>query len=58
MYCDRRCKDLNERKHRCEKTGERLTYIRIKGTVSFTVHEHNGVCDFDKLRTKKKERDK
>lgn len=42
MYCDGRCQYLNERKHKCELTG----------SISFSVHEHRGVC-----KGKKVERD-
>lgn len=52
MYCDGRCQYLNERKHKCELTGEKLTYIKQTGSISFSVHEHRGVC-----KGKKVERD-
>lgn len=44
MYCDGRCQYLNERKHKCELTGEKLTYMKQTGSISFSVHEHRGVC--------------
>lgn len=28
MYCDGRCQYLNECKHKCELTGEKLTYMK------------------------------
>ena len=40
MYCDGRCQYLNERKHKCELTGEKLTYMKQTGSISFFVHEH------------------
>lgn len=52
MYCDGRCQYLNERKHKCELTGEKLTYMKQTGSISFSVHEHRGVC-----KGKKVERD-
>lgn len=27
-YCDGTCQYLNERRHKCEKTGEKLTYAK------------------------------
>lgn len=44
MYCDGRCQYLNERKHKCELTGEKLAYMKQTGSISFSVHEHIGVC--------------
>ena len=44
MYCDGTCEHLDEKKHRCKKTGEGLAYMKHRGSISFTVHEHNGVC--------------
>lgn len=35
MYCDGRCQYLNERKHKCELTGEKLTYMKQTGSISF-----------------------
>lgn len=40
MYCNGTCKYLNERKHKCELTGEKLSYMKQAGSLSFTVHEH------------------
>lgn len=54
MYCDGCCEHLNERKHRCERTGERLTYMKCSGSISFTAHEHSGVCEHDKLLAESK----
>lgn len=47
MYCNGTCRYLNERKHKCELTGEALTYIRQTGSASYTVHEHIGFCEED-----------
>nr|DAH78428.1 MAG TPA: hypothetical protein [Caudoviricetes sp.] len=47
MYCDGMCKYLNERKHKCELTGEKLTYMNQTGSLSFAVHEHRGFCKED-----------
>lgn len=44
MYCDGRCQYLNEREHKCELTGEKLTYMKQTGSISFSVHEHRGFC--------------
>lgn len=52
MYCDGRCQYLNEREHKCELTGEKLTYMKQTGSISFSVHEHRGFC-----KGKKVERD-
>lgn len=45
-YCKGTCKHLNEKKHKCELTGEKLTYMKCNCGVSYTVHEHRGVCDY------------
>ena len=47
MYCNGTCKYLNTTKHKCESTGEKLSYMKQKGSVSFSVHEHNGFCEGD-----------
>lgn len=47
MDCDGRCQYLNERKHKCELTGEKLTYMKQTGSISFSVHEHRGFCKGD-----------
>ncbi len=47
MYCNGTCKYLNERKHKCELTGEKLSYMKQAGSLSFTVHEHREICKFD-----------
>ena len=46
-YCDGLCKYLNEKKHKCEKTGEKLTYIKWSGAgaISCIAHEHRGFCE-------------
>ena len=41
MYCDGQCKNLDEKKHKCKFTGEKLSYVRYAG-LGFIVHEHNG----------------
>lgn len=48
MYCNGTCKYLNERKHKCELTGEKLSYMKQTGSLSFTVHEHRGICKGDR----------
>ena len=47
MDCNGRCQYLNERKHKCELTGEKLTYMKQTGSISFSVHEHRGFCKGD-----------
>ena len=45
MYCDGQCKNLDEKKHKCNLTGEKLSYMRYCGSkTGFIVYEHNGVC--------------
>lgn len=44
-YCNGLCEHLNEKRHKCELTGEKLTYI--KGWRGIT-HEHRGNLDCDK----------
>ena len=48
MYCNGKCKYLNERKHKCELTGEKLSYMKQTGSLSFAVHEHKGLCKGDR----------
>lgn len=48
MYCNGTCKYLNERKHKCELTGQKLSYMKQTGSLSFTVHEHRGICKGDR----------
>lgn len=48
MYCNGTCNYLNERKHKCELTGEKLSYMKQTGSLSFAVHEHRGVCKGDR----------
>lgn len=52
MYCDGTCKYLNERKHKCELTGEKLSYMKQTGSLSFAVHEHKGICKGDRKHEK------
>ena len=48
MYCDGQCKNLDEKKHKCNLTGEKLSYMRYGGRkTGFIVHEQNGVCAQD-----------
>lgn len=48
MYCKGTCKYLNKRKHKCELTGEKLSYMKQTGSLSFTVHEHREICKGDR----------
>lgn len=49
MYCDGLCKNLNEKKHICNLTGEKLSFMRKgKRGSGFTIHEHDGICEQDK----------
>lgn len=48
MYCNGTCKYLNKRKHKCELTEEKLSYMKQTGSLSFTVHEHRGICKGDR----------
>ncbi|MGN0352408.1 MAG: hypothetical protein ACI4ES_12215 [Roseburia sp.] len=47
-YCNGNCEHLNEKKHKCELTGEKLTVMKYRGAISYTAHEHRGFCDKDK----------
>lgn len=47
-YCDGTCKYLNTRKHKCELTGEKLTYMKWIRGIEYSVHEHRGFCEKDK----------
>lgn len=49
MYCDGNCKHLDDQKHKCLLTGEKLTWLRQTGTISYTVHEHRGFCENDNV---------
>lgn len=46
-YCDGNCEYLNDKKHKCELTGEKLTVFKQRGFISFTAHEHSGFCEKD-----------
>lgn len=47
-YCNGNCEHLNEKKHKCELTGEKLTVMKYRGAISYTAHEHVGFCEKDK----------
>ena len=47
-YCGVTCKYLNTRKHKCELTGEKLTYMKCSCGIQYLVHEHRGFCEKDK----------
>ena len=47
MYCNGTCQYLNECKRKCDLTGEKLSYMKQTGSVSFTVYEHTGICKGD-----------
>lgn len=51
-YCDGICEYLNKRKHKCELTGEKLTYMKRSCGIEYSVHEHRGFCEKDKEDTK------
>lgn len=53
MYCNGTCQYLNERKHKCELTGEKLSYMKQTGSLSFAVHDHRGICKGDRENGKK-----
>lgn len=47
-YCNVLCKYLNQKKRKCEKTGERLTYMKFRdSSISFIAYEHRGFCKED-----------
>ena len=50
MYCNGACQYLNERKRKCELTGEKLACLKQTGSVSFTVYEHTELIDFSKVK--------
>lgn len=43
-YCYGLCEHLNEKKHKCELTGEKLSYIKMSGILA---HEHVGTCQVE-----------
>lgn len=49
MYCDGNCEHLNVKKHKCELTGEKLTVLKFSGGISYTAHEHTGICEKDNI---------
>ena len=51
-YCDGICKHLNTRKHKCELTGEKLTYMKWSRGIECSVHEYRGFCEKDEEDTK------
>ena len=59
MYCNGNCIYLDERKHKCECTGERLAYMKYSGHgINYTVHEHNGVCENAREGAKENDRER
>lgn len=46
-YCNGNCKYLNQKKHKCELTGEKLIYMKWKNGIEFIAHEHLGFCKED-----------
>lgn len=51
-YCNGTCKYLNERKCKCELTGEKLTYMKYNCGIEYSVYEHKGFCEKDKENAK------
>lgn len=47
-YCDGNCEHLNEKKHKCGLTGEKLTFMKYDGGISYEAHEHRGFCEKEK----------
>lgn len=46
-YCNRSCQYLDEKKHKCILTGEKLTRMKYSGAIEFEVYEHKGFCKED-----------
>lgn len=46
-YCNGDCEHLDGKKHVCKLTGERLTFMKYSGGISYLVHEHIGFCEKD-----------
>ena len=44
-YCNGLCEHLDERKHKCKLTGEKLSYVNGWWGIA---HEHQGFLDCDK----------
>lgn len=50
MYCSGDCKHLNSKNHICKLTGEKLTHMRFGSRgFRYQVHEHDGICEQDKI---------
>lgn len=50
MYCNGQCPHLSEASRRCQLTGEKLSYTRVRGPISFEGYEHRGICPFDEAQ--------
>lgn len=51
MYCSGACEHLDEKKHFCRLSGEKLAYFCRRGTMAFIVHEHQGGCPKENPKT-------
>lgn len=51
-YCDGDCPNLNDRAHKCELTGEKLTQLK---SWWGTTHEHRGFCEYEKANIERAE---
>lgn len=50
MYCNGQCPHLKKASRRCQLTGEKLSYARVRGPISFEVFEHRGICPLDEAQ--------
>lgn len=50
MYCNGQCNNLDEKKHLCRLTGEKLSYFGCRGPIRFIAHEHRFICPEDEKK--------
>ena len=42
MYCNGNCEHLDRKHKKCLLTGNKLCYMRVRGSISYDVYEHIG----------------
>ena len=53
MYCNGNCEHLDRKRKKCLLTGNKLCYMKVRGSISYDVYEHIGFCKKDEENTEK-----
>lgn len=53
MYCNDNCEHLDRKHKKSLLTGNKLCYMRVRGSISYDVYEHIGFCKKDEENTEK-----